>query len=165
MRRLTPEMATLIQAQVINESNNVRLYRAMSEWLKFNGWKGAAKLWLQYSKGEQDHADRLYQYLQNRDWQPLTQALAGQPKEFVSLENIIKQSLSHEIEVSGQINAISEAAFNEPDLPTFTFIQWFVKEQIEEEAKLQEWSQRLQAYKDSGSDLILLDKEMKHAAK
>ena len=165
MRRLTPEIATMIQTQIVNESNNVRLYRSMSEFLKFNGWTGAAKLWKKYSDQEQGHADKLCQYLQDRNWQPLTQSLAAYPKEFGSLESVINQSYLHEIEVTNQINTISESAFNEPDQPTFTFMQWFVNEQIEEEAKMLEWVSRIQAYKDSNSDLILLDKEMKHAAK
>lgn len=165
MERLSESLQKLLQQQIANEENSSRLYRAASQWLDFNGWFGAAKLFHEYANEEMIHVKKIYKYLQDRDILPMTPALPAQPTKFDGVKDIITKSYLHEIEVTKQIENIASTALSEKDLTTHQFMTFYLNEQIEEEAKTLYWVDRYDMLETSKSDMFFLDKEMKHFAK
>ena len=164
MDNISKPLETKLQEQIGHEYHNSRVYRAMSEWAKFNGLNGMAKLLYSYSEEEVDHAKAFYDYLQDRDVLPITPPLDKVQIEFKDMEEIIPLIYKTEITTSAQIDLIYEMAVKDSDHATAEFAFEFVKEQVSEEAKALYWVDRLKAYKQTNSPLILLDKEMKHKA-
>lgn len=160
MKRISEKLEQMIQTQIVNEENSSRLYRAMGEWLEFNGYTGSAKLFKKYGEEEMEHAHKFADYLQDRDCLPFVQSLKEQPKSFNGLKDILEQGYNHEIQVSKWITEIASQAISEKDLICYQFLNPLLAEQIEEEAKMLYWLDRYRAIETLKSPLIELDKEM-----
>jgi ferritin len=80
--------------------------------------------------------------------------------EWKSISGVFADTLKHEQKISGLINKIVEAAITEKDYATHTFLQWFVTEQVEEEANVEEIIQKIEMIGDNKSGLYMLDNEL-----
>lgn len=160
MAIISEKIIDLLNYRIQEEEKSSRLYKAMGVWLEKNGFLGAAKLWYRYSEEEIDHAQWAYRYLLDVNVQPATLALEQPQNHFKSLPNVIALSYQHEIEVTEQCTKLVKAACDEGDFMTMTFAQRYLKEQVEELSKLQNWIDRLKAFGDNDVALRLLDKEM-----
>lgn len=160
MKRISDKLEKLIQEQIANEENSSRLYRSMSEWLEYNGWFGAAKLFKKYSEEEMTHMHKFMDYLQDRDCLPFVPSLIEQPKAFKGIKDIIDLTYNHEIKITTWITDIALAALNEKDLVCYQFLNPLISEQCEEEKKALYWIDRYNMIESSKSPMIELDKEM-----
>ena len=150
----------LINYRIQQEEYSSRLYLAMSKWLNFNGYFGAAKLWQKYSDEELKHAGWAYSYLEDLNILPIVPALDNPPSEFEGLCNIIHDSLDHEVDVTNQCSELAKSALAENDFMTLELAQKYLKEQVEEIAKTTYWVDRLEAFGETPEALRLLDNEM-----
>ena len=162
-KRISDNIEKILNAQIANEMNSSALYRAMGNCLEYNGWVGAAKLWKKYSVEETGHAEKIINYMQDRDCMPIIPATTLPQQKFEGIEDIVAKSDEHEILVTSQWKKIASEAMKEADLMTFELAQWFVNEQIEEEAKMIYWLDRIEMYKKTNKPLSDLDKEMEKA--
>ena len=165
MKRISDKLEGMINLQIGREEDSSRLYRAMSLFLNNLGWKYAAHLWKRYSREELEHAERLWKYLLDRGCIPQVVQLSAQKPTLTCITDVITQSYAHEIQVSKWISEIALAALAEKDLSTYQMLQWFIKEQIEEEKKMQFWMDRMAVIQKTNSPLILLEKDFKKALK
>lgn len=160
MAFIDKKIEDLINYRIVEEEKSSRLYLAMSKWLGFNGYTGAAKLWAEYSAEETEHAGWSYFYLEALDLLPKVQAIEKPVTEFKSLPDICKLSYEHEMVISNQCNDLAKAAQATGDYMTIELAQKYLVEQRDEIAKTTHWLDRLEAFGTSPEALRLLDNEM-----
>lgn len=164
MEHLNDNIVKLLNFRIEQEEFSSRLYLAMSVWLEYNGYSGAAKLWKKYSNEEMQHAQWAYQYLLDLDAMPVVPAIKQPTLEFNSLPDIVLLSKQHEDEVTLQCQQLAGEALKHADFMTLEIAQKYLREQIEELAKSQYWIDWLNASGTDKTVLRLLDNEMAQVA-
>jgi ferritin len=157
---LTEEGEEFLNYRVQQEEYSARIYLSMAMWLDNEGYLGAAKLWRKYSDEEMLHANDARTYLLSMGVQPITPMLEAPEQSYKGLPEIIKKSYDHEIEVSSQIKELSSYAMSIGDHMLYTLGQTYLKEQVEEHNKMQNWMDRLSAFGEDKLALRFLDEEM-----
>ena len=147
---LNEKVAQLINEQVNKEFYSAYLYLDFSNYYKDEGLDGYANWFFIQAQEERDHAILMLQYLQNNDEQVTLEAIAKPDKEYTDLEDPLKYSLVHEQYVTSLINNIYAAALKVNDFRTMQFLDWFVKEQGEEEDNAQTNLKRYRRFGRSG---------------
>lgn len=127
------KVATLLNEQINKEFYSAYLYLDIANFYTRKGLDGFANWYEIQAKEEQDHAMLMYRYLQNNGVEVTLEAIAKPDKTFVTLTDPLKAGLEHERYVTSLINTIYEAAHEDKDFRTTQFLDWFVKEQGEEE--------------------------------
>ena len=157
---ISDEMKNALQQQLNDEFYSGYLYLAMSAYCASIDFNGAA-VWLkQQYEEERMHATRIYNYLIDQGAQVLLQAIAQPPSEFGSILEVFESSLQHEQAMTGKLNNLSDQALKEKDHATYNLLQWFVNEQVEEEATLGGIISKLKLVKDNGYGLLMIDNEL-----
>ncbi len=157
MKRLSDALEERMQFHIGFEENSSRIYRDMAEWLEYNGWFNASKLYHKYADEEMVHAKKFYGFLQDRDCMPKTPTVEAQPGKYTSIEDIAKKSYEHEIAVSNELTKTASMAIKEGCITSLTFVQWFINEQIEEEAKTKQVLDRIDMLKETNAPLYHLE--------
>jgi len=163
MAFISKKIEKLINFRIVEEEKSSRIYLAMSEYLRFHGYEGAAALWKKYSDEEMVHARKAYDYLSELDLHPITPAIPQPQIEFKSLQEICRLSYEHEMDVTNQCNDLAKAALAEGDHMTTALAQWYVTEQVEEIGKTTFWLNRIEIYGGDNMSpvaLAMLDEEM-----
>jgi ferritin len=151
--------------RIFNEEYSARLYKAMSICLNYKGYGGASVLFEKYSKEEEVHADWAYSYLLDLDIRPTVPALTAPPKEFKDLPTIIQMIYDHELKITEQCNSLAKLSVEEGDYMTLELAQRYLREQVEEIAKVTNLLDQLDAFGTSPEALKLLDNYMGELAK
>jgi ferritin len=149
-----------VNFRIQKEEESARIYLAMSNWLTFNGYIGAGKLWKKYSDEEIVHAGFAREYLLNLDIQPSTPSLFMPDQNFKSFPEVVKLSYQHELDITSQCQDLAKVCVEENDFMTLTLAQKYLSEQVEEIAKMTQFLDRLNAFGDDMIALRLLDNEM-----
>jgi ferritin len=165
MAVISDKVTKAMNDRIFNEEYSARLYKAMSICLNYKGYGGASALFEKYSKEEEVHAGWAYSYLLDLDIRPTVPALTAPPKEFKDLPTIIQMSYEHEITITGQCNFLAKLAIEEGDYMTLELAQRYLKEQVEEVAKVTNLLDQLDAFGTSPEALKLLDNYMGELAK
>ena len=161
MARISDNIIKLMNFRIQQEELSKRIYLAMSIWLDYNGYSGAAKLWKKYSEEEQVHVDWAYQYLLDLNIMPTVPDLPSPKNTFTAgLKQICVESLQHEKEVSDQCEQLAQAAKDEDDHMTYELALRYCKEQVEELDKTQLWVDKINTFGDDMVQMRLLDQEM-----
>lgn len=154
------KMTKSINNQINAELYSAYLYMAMAAYASFKGLKGAANWFTVQAKEEMIHAQKFYDYLISQGSQIVLAAIDQPPTQFRSLEDLFRQTLSHEQKVTGLINGLARLARDENDNATGIFLQWFVTEQIEEEESARDIVDKVKLIGNDGPALLMLDKEL-----
>lgn len=158
---LIPEnIVRLLNYRINQEELSSRLYYAMHEWLDYNGYFGAAKLWKEYSEEELEHAGWARKILEDYNYLPETQALGNVQEQFKGLPDIINASLEHELTIAKQCLELASESSKACAWQVFTVALKFVDEQTDEIAKINNWVDRLEMMGDDKREIMLLDQEM-----
>ncbi len=157
---ISKKMQEAINEQIKNEMYSAYLYLSMSAYCTKIDLKGFAN-WMrvQYQE-EMFHAFKMYDYVLNQDGEVKLLAIDQPPHDFQSSENVFKTTLEHERKVTAMINNIMDLAVTEKDHATNIFMQWFVTEQIEEEATAKEILHQIKLAGATPQGLFLLDREL-----
>lgn len=146
--------------QINSELYSAYLYWSMSAALEAMNLPGFAHWMKVQAQEELSHADKYFHYLVERGGRVLLTAIDGPPTEWKDVEAILKNVLEHEQHVTALINGLMDLAIAENDHPSVMFLQWFVNEQVEEEAAAQNILGKLKIAGTSSPALYMLDKEM-----
>ena len=146
--------------QLNDEFYSAYLYLGMSAYCSNIDFAGAAN-WLksQYEE-EQMHATKIYNYLIDQGAHVVLQAVPQPPSEFGSILDVFTSSLQHEQQMTAKLNNLSDQALKEKDDATYNLLQWFVNEQVEEEATVSEIISKLKLVKEDGYGLLMIDNEL-----
>ena len=139
----------LLNAQINKEFYSAYLYLDFSNYFKAKGLDGFANWYMIQAQEERDHAMLFYQYLQNENQTVTLDAIAKPDKVFTSHMDVLKAGLAHEEYVTSLINDIYAAAYDVKDFRTMQFLDWFVKEQGEEETNANDLITKMELF---GSD-------------
>lgn len=158
---LSDDCVEYLNYRVQQEEYSGRIYLAMSMWLDNNGYVNAAKLWRRYSNEEMSHSDIARTYLLSMGVQPATPKLDAPNQTFSGLPEIIEMSFDHEITITKQIKELAGDAMKKADHMLYEFALAYLKEQVEEHNKMQNWVDQLNAFGTDQIAMRLLDHEMK----
>ena len=154
------EMEEAINRQINEEMYSAYLYMAMSAHFEEQGLNGFANwMYIQYQE-EMDHAMKFYRYLHERGGKVRLYAIKEPPHEWKSPMDAFEQTLKHEQHITKCINELVDMAEKKKDRPTFNLLQWYIDEQVEEEANDEEIINQLKLIGDNGQGLLMLDREL-----
>jgi len=157
---LDDRVARALNGQVNAEFYSAYLYLAMSSYFKGINLNGFAT-WMEVQTLEElSHAMKFFHFINDRGKRALVTAIDGPPTEWVSPAAAFEQVYEHEQKVTGLINDLVNLAIEEKDHATNNFLQWFVSEQVEEEASANDVLQKLKLIQDGQGGLFLLDREL-----
>lgn len=157
---LKPQVEDALNLQLNRETYSAYLYFSMAAWLgtrNLNGFKN----WMNIQGMEElTHAQKFYDYIQQRGGTVRLDAVAGPKVAWDSPLALFEETLTHEEFVTDSINHLVDTAKGVSDHATGIFLQWFVTEQVEEEDNVHQIIQRLRLVNDNPSALIMMDSEL-----
>ena len=154
------KVAYLLNDQINKEFYSAYLYLDMANFYTRKGLDGFANWYEIQAKEEQDHAMLMYQYLHNNDVEVTLEAIAKPDKVFSTLMDPLKVGLEHEKYVTSLINNIYSAAVAVNDFRTTQFLDWFIKEQGEEEKNSTDLITKMELFGDDARSLYMLNSEL-----
>lgn len=154
------KVATLINDQINKEFYSAYLYLDFSNYFESIGLDGFANWYKIQAQEERDHAMLFYQYLQNNNEKVTLEAIAKPDKVFQNAMDPLKAGLEHEEYVTGLINNIYDAAQQAKDFRTIQFLDWFVKEQGEEETNANDLITKMELFGSDAKGLYMLNSEL-----
>ena len=133
---LPKKVEDILNTQIQKEDYSSQLYLSMASWAENQGFEGVSN-WL-YAQAEEEriHMLKLVKYVNERDGLAVIPGIDTPPNEFGNVFEMFDKVLAHEKYISGSINEIVAVCIAENDFTTQSWIQWFVTEQIEEEASV-----------------------------
>lgn len=156
---ISEKMADLLNLQMNREFFNSKLYLSMATYFYDLNYDGFAN-WMEVQAEEEDeHAMRIYKHLLDRGARVLVTAIDAPPTEWESPVAAFKDAYDHECLVSGQFDELIEEAQKLKDNATLNFLQWFVEEQVEEEALLDSVLQKVIMAQNSPGPMLMLDQK------
>ena len=150
----------LLNQQINKEFYSAYLYLDFSNYFEDAGLDGFANWYKIQAQEERDHAMLFYQYLQNENQKVTLEAIAKPDKTFSSHMDVLKAGLEHEEYVTSLINDIYAAAYNVKDFRTMQFLDWFVKEQGEEETNANDLITKMELFGSDQKSLYMLNQEL-----
>ena len=157
---LNKKVAELLNTQVNKEFYSAYLYLHFANFYVEQGLNGFANWYQVQAQEERDHAMLFIQYMQNNDV-PVTFEAIEKPSSGLS-ENMdaLKEGLAHEQYVTGLIHNIYDAAYSVKYFRTMQFLDWFVKEQGEEETNANDLIKKMELFGSDPKSLYMLDQEL-----
>lgn len=157
---LNKKVAELLNNQINKELYSTYLYLDMNNYFETRGLDGFANWYMIQAQEERDHAMLFYQYLQNNDCAITLEAIAKPDKTFKSDMDVLKAGLEHEEYVTSLINNIYAEAYAAKDFRTMQFLDWFVKEQGEEETNARDMITKMELFGNDPKSLYMLNQEL-----
>lgn len=154
---LKPKVQDALNAQINAEFYSSYLYLSMAIWFEGQNLPGIGH-WMQLqAKEEHAHGMLIFKHVLERGGKPALKAIAAPPSAYASAEAIFKKVAEHEVHVTGLIHKIVELARAEKDYATDNFLQYFVKEQVEEEASANLLYEQVKMIGASKGSLLMID--------
>ena len=149
-----------LNEQINAELYSSYLYLSMSAYFESINLKGFASWMRVQTQEELLHAMKFYDYLIERGGKVVLSSIESPPTEWPSPLAIFEQAYQHEQKVTGLINELVDLAIAEKDHATNIILQWFVSEQVEEEASADEVVQKIKLMGDARGGIFMLDREL-----
>jgi ferritin len=153
-------MRDALNGQINEELFSSYLYLQMSAWFESINLKGFARWMAVQSAEETAHAMRLYRHVLDRGGKVALRAVAEPPAEWESPLAAFQAAYEHERHITGCFDKLTDLAAKETDHAAAIFLQWYVVEQVEEEASAGEIVAKLEMVKDAPGGLLMLDREL-----
>lgn len=161
---ISKNMQDALNGQIAFEFYSAHLYLSMTAYLESIDLPGFAH-WMRVQYQEEGlHAEKIFDYIVERDGRAKLVPWEAPQQEWHSALEAFEAALSHEQKVTGQFNELTELAISEKDHASQIFLQWFVNEQVEEEASAKAVIQQLKMLGDSKSGLFQIDRELAQRA-
>ncbi len=162
---MNPRVEKALNDQIQKEASSSQYYLAMASWSEANGLNGTAKFMYAHSDEERFHMLKLIKFVNERGGRAEIAAVTIPPKEFNDLKNVFESLLSHEIRVTESINELVDVCLQEKDYTTHNFVQWYVSEQLEEEALARTMLDKLRLIGNDQGGMYLFDRDLEGASK
>lgn len=160
MKELSPLVQDAINDQIRNELSSSYAYLAMSAYLEHEQFLGFAQ-WMRLQSAEENaHAMRLYDFLHARGGRVKLQALDQPRADYESIPQVFEAALEQERTVTSQIESLFELAFEQKAFAAVVELEWFIKEQVEEEKTLRDIVHKFNLVRDDPASLLDLDRDL-----
>lgn len=150
----------LLNKQITVEAESSQIYLAMACWAEVKGLQGVAQFMYAQSDEEREHMLKLVKFINERGGHAKISALKAPNVTFNSFKDMFQMLLDHEIFVSESINELVHLTLQEKDYSTHNFLQWYVAEQIEEEAMARTILDKINLIGDDKGGLYLFDRDI-----
>ncbi len=155
------KMEAALNNHIQEEIYSSYLYLSMAAYAHEQGLNGFAHWMKLQSQEEWGHAMKMFEFVIQRGGRVQLKDIKKPPYDFESIPLMMKATFAHEQKITALLNKLYDDAGKQKDTGTQVMLQWFVSEQIEEEAQISEILQKLKFVADKSSGLLYLDKEMK----
>jgi ferritin len=155
--KMNDRVRQLLNDQIAHEFQAAYTYLAIAAHFEAENFEGFAKWMRVQAKEETEHAMKLFDYLVERGERISLGSLDAPKPDYGTPLDAFRTALEHERKVTGQINAIYEAAGEAKDYPTVVMLQWFIGEQVEEENLTGTAVDQLERAGDNKAALLFLD--------
>ncbi len=157
---LSKTIEKALNDQITFEFYSEYLYLAMAAYCDSIDLGGFANWLVAQAEEEHSHALRLFKYVQDREGRVILGALEQPQSDFEDIVALFEQVLHHERKVTARITEIYELAVKEKDYPTQIEMEWFIKEQVEEEKSASDILKQVKWVKDNPMGLLMLDQQL-----
>ncbi|MEW5951786.1 MAG: ferritin [Elusimicrobiota bacterium] len=154
------KMEEMLNKQMNAEFYNSHLYMAMAGWFENQNLPGFASWMEVQAEEERKHALKFYNHLKERRGNIKVSQVPQPPVNYKNALDVFQSALDHEIAVSKEINKMMEAALAEKDYAAVQLLNWFVSEQVEEEAQTDAVVQQLKMIGESRGSLMYIDRHL-----
>lgn len=154
-------MQAALNEQIRIEAESSQVYLAMACWAEIQpGIDNVTAFFYQHSEEERQHMLKLIHFVNERGGFATIPALPQPQLTFPSIKHAFSELLKHEVFVSESINKCVDAALTQKDYATHNFLQWYVAEQIEEEALARIMNDKLELIGDDKSGMYMFDRDI-----
>ena len=157
---LKKEVTDALIIQLNKEFQSAYIYLGMSAYSSKIGLNGSANWFLVQYQEEVAHAMKLFKYLENQDVAVTLPEIKEANVEFETILDTFKKALAHEESMTNNLNELSDLAMKNKDHATYNMLQWYVTEQVEEEATLNTIIDKIKLIGDNGYGLYAIDQEL-----
>lgn len=157
---MNKKIETAFNKQINAELHSSYIYLAMSAWFESQNLKGMAHWMRAQAAEEQSHARKFYDFIHDRGGRVKLTAIEAPPSDWSSPAAAFDEAYKHECKISALIHGLVDLAAEEKDHPAANFLQWFVSEQVEEEAHASEIADKLRMIGDSKGPIFMIDHEL-----
>lgn len=158
---LSERMQSVLNKQIRIEAESSQIYLAMASWSEIKGLEGVSQFMYAQSDEERLHMLKFFKYINERGGHAMVSELSAPALEFGSIKNMFETLFKHEVFVSQSINELVHISLEEKDYATHNFLQWYVAEQIEEEAQARTILDKINLIGDDKGGLYLFDNDIK----
>ena len=158
---ITKQVEAELNKQIQYEAFSSQLYLAMASWAEVQGYEGVASFMYRHSDEERTHMLKLVKFVNERGGQAVIPLLEAPPTQYKGLLSLFEELLKHEMEITNKINELVHLTLAEKDYTTHNFLQWYVSEQIEEEALARTVLDKLKLIgEEPGGGLYMFDRDI-----
>ena len=159
-RSLLKETEKMLNKQIEMEGKSSAYYLSMASWCEMKGYENSAEFLYNHSEEERMHMLKLIRYVNEAGGHALQPEITDIRHEFDTLREVFELILDHEILVTRSINEIVDHCFVKKDFATFSFLQWYVTEQREEETLARRALELFDIIGEEGIGLWTIDQEI-----
>ncbi|MBS4538168.1 ferritin [Clostridium sp. D2Q-11] len=142
------------------EYESANYYIAMAAYCADQDLEGIENFFMVQAEEERFHARKFYDYINDVDGRVTIQTMEAPKNDYTSIKDAFETALAHEKKVTSRINDLMKLAHEEHDYATVSFLNWFVDEQVEEEASMKTIIAKIEKIANSPQGLYMLDNEL-----
>src|SRR5436190_17564476 len=131
--RLSPTLAQALNEQMTKEAHASQIYLSYAAWADNLGYGGVANFLFRHAQEERNHMMKILEYILKRGAEVKVTAIPAPPPNPTNMQNCFEKVFEHEVDNTKAVYKLVKLSFTEEDWATWNFMQWFVKEQTEEE--------------------------------
>jgi ferritin len=161
--RLSDSMASALNEQMTKEAHASQIYLAYGAWADSRGLGGVANFLFRHAQEERNHMMKILEYILKRGAKVKVTAIPAPPPDPSSINNCLEKVFEHEVDNTKAVYKIVKMSLVEEDWATWNFMQWFVKEQTEEETLALNLLDKIKiagGEKVTGEALYVFDKDL-----
>ncbi|NHF60596.1 ferritin [Flavobacteriaceae bacterium TP-CH-4] len=158
---LSKKLEKALNKQIQIEAESSQTYLSMASWAEVKGLEGISQFMYKHSDEERMHMLKLIKYVNERGGHAQISQLKAPKTDFGTFQKMFEELLEHEIYVSKSINDLVHVSLEEKDYATHNFLQWYVAEQIEEEALARTILDKINLIGNDKGGLYLFDRDVK----
>lgn len=148
----------ILVRQIEREAYSSNLYLSMASWAETNGFSGVSEWMYAQAEEEKIHLLKFMKYVNERGGVAVIPAVAQPPSDFKNVQDVFERTLEHEQYITESINEIVGVCLENKDFTTHNWVQWFITEQIEEEASVSAIIDKLKLL--DGHNLYMFDRDV-----
>ena len=157
---LTKSIAEALNKQIRIEAESSQIYLAMACWAEVQGLEGVSQFMYAQSNEEREHMLKLVKYVNERGDHAVITDLVAPKTKYGTFKEMFEELYQHELFVSNSINELVHITLTEKDYATHNFLQWYVAEQIEEEAQAKTILDKINLIGEDRGGLYLFDRDI-----
>jgi ferritin len=157
---LNKKVEKVLNGQIRVEAESSQIYLSMASWAEVKGLEGISNFMYKHSDEERMHMLKLVKYINERGGHAIISELKAPKTEFGTFQKMFKELYDHEQTVSESINELVHVTLEEKDYATHNFLQWYVAEQIEEEALARTILDKINLIGNDKGGLYLFDRDV-----